>query len=411
MNIRSASVLLLGGAAALANAAPLTFEAALNLADQYSAENVAQTAGIAAAQAAAAAAGRLPDPRLTVGLENLPATGPDRWHVDRDFMTMRKVGLMQDVPSAALRRASAAAAAAAINEAKAQSRIQVVAVRTAAALAWLECYYVERRVALYEELRRENELFAAAVQAQLAGGRAALADNVAPGQEAADLADRHDALEAAATKSRARLRRLLGPAGDAALQGEPPAFDISAERLRAHVHAHPELAAYGPMIEAAQAEIHKAEAARVPDWNVELSYGRRASGYSDMVSLQFSVALPIFAGTRQNPLIEASRKSLQRLEAERIDMLRDHTQRLEGELADYSLLSRQLSRLRDTRLPLARRKVDLQMASYQANKADLAAVLSARRDWIETRLTEIDLAGQLAAAAARIQIGYEETAP
>jgi outer membrane protein TolC len=318
---------------------------------------------------------------------------------------------MQEIPNAARRHASAEAAGASIEQAEAQRRVHLVAVRAAAGVAWINRYYAERRLALLDELGHENELFAAEVQAQLAGGRGAPVDLIAPQQEAADLEDRRDALQAEVIKARASLQRLLGTPGQETLAGGPPDFALDTEQLRSHVHAHPELAVYGPMIAVAHARIHEAEAAKVPDWSVELSYARRAPEYSDMVSLQFTLALPFFAATRQDPLIDASRKELHRLEAERVDLLRMHTEGLETELADYTTLSRQLARVRDVRLPLVRQKVDYQLAGYQSNKADLTAVLAARRELIETRMTEIDLQKQRDVAAARIYLNYEEGAP
>lgn len=403
-------VSLLSGAG-MVRAEPLTFSAALTLAERTSPDLEAQTAAVDAAQSGSVAAGTLPDPRLELGIENLPVTGPDQWQLNRDSMTMRKIGLMQEIPNAAKRRASTAVALASVEQAEAQRRVHVVAVRTAAAVAWLNRFYVERRLALLGELRHENELFASAVQAQLAGGRGAPADLIAPRQEAADLDDRLDSLQAEGLKARAGLRRLLGPAGDAPLEGDPPAFAIDADQLRSHVLTHPDLALYGPMIQAAQARVHAAEAAKVPDWSVELSYANRASQYSDMVSVQFTLALPVFAATRQDPLVDASRKEMHRLEAERSDMLRNHTEVLEGELGDYTVLTRQLARVREIRLPLARQKVDFLLAGYRANKADLTAVLSARRELIDTRMVEINLQNQRDVAAARIHLGYVETAP
>lgn len=401
---------LLGGAG-MVRAEPLTFSAALTLAERASPDLEAQTAGIEAARSGARAAGALPDPKLELGIENLPVTGPDQWRMDRDSMTMRKVGVMQEIPNAARRHASTAVAVATVAQAEAQRRVHVVAVRTAAAVAWLNRLYVERRLSLLGELQHENELFASAVQAQLAGGRGAAADLIAPKQEAADLADRFDSLQAEALKTRAALQRLLGPAGNEPLAGDPPAFAVDAVQLRSHVHTHPDLALYGPMIEVAQAQVRAAEAAKVPDWSVELSYGNRASIYSDMVSLQFTLALPVFAATRQDPLIDASRKEMHRLEAERSDMLSTHTEVLEGELSDYAVLTRQLARVREIRLPLAQQKVDFLLAGYQVNKADLSAVLSARRELIDTRLVEIELQNQRDVAAARIYLGYVEPAP
>ena len=63
------------GTAGLAVAEPLTFDAALEIATRSSPDIAVQTASVEAAQSASVAAGRLPDPKLTVGVEN--AIGSD----------------------------------------------------------------------------------------------------------------------------------------------------------------------------------------------------------------------------------------------------------------------------------------------------------------------------------------------
>ncbi len=411
MWFRSFLILSLLSVSSAAIADPLSFNAALTLAERSSADIEAQTAGLEAARSASRAAGALPDPRLAFGVDNLPATGPDQWRVDRDFMTMRKIGVMQDFPSGAKRHADAAIANAAVDEAGAQRRVHIFAVRTSAAIAWLNRYYIERRVALFDALSRESTLFTAAVQSTLAGGRGTPADVIGPKQEAADLADRLDVLRADELKATASLRRLIGADADEALLGDPPTFVIDADHLRSHVHMHPELAVYGPMIALARAQAQEAEATKKPDWGVELIYARRAAVYSDMVSLQFTVSLPLFSANRQNPLISAKHLEQRRLEAERTDMLREHTAALEAELADYGSLTSQLTRLQDTRLPFARQKVAYQLASYQGGKDDLTAVLTARRELIDAQLTQIDLQSRRDAAAAAIYYSYLEPTP
>jgi outer membrane protein TolC len=160
------------------------------------------------------------------------------------------------------------------------------------------------------------------------------------------------------------------------------------------------------MTQMAQAQVHEAEAMKRPDWGVELAYGRRGAAFSDMVSLQFTFDLPLFAKTRQDPQIQAKRQELTRVETQRDVMLRDHIQELEAALAEYDVVSRQLDRLRDVHLPLAREKVDYQFASYRAGKAELTTVLAARRELIDQRLREIELQGKHATAAARLYYFY-----
>ena len=48
-------------------------------------------------QEMAVAAGQLPDPVLKLGIDNLPVNGADRLSLTNDFMTMRRVGLMQEL--------------------------------------------------------------------------------------------------------------------------------------------------------------------------------------------------------------------------------------------------------------------------------------------------------------------------
>ena len=395
---------------ALTRADSLSLEAAIALAEARTPDVAALSAGVAAAQAAVRPAGRLPDPQLLLGVENLPVSGPERWSLTRESMTMRKVGLMQALPNGARRRAEADVARAAAERVLAEQHLRTLEIRRDTALAWLERYYLERRGALLDELQRENGLLTAAVDARLSAGGAMPADALGPRVEAVDLADRRDELDAALEQARAALRRWVGAASDVSLAGEPRDYPLDTVRLRAHVHEHPELAVYTPATALAQAEVHAAEAARRPDWGVELSYGKRAAAFGDMVSLQVTMGLPLFAGARQEPAIEVRRQALVRVEAERAVMLREHQRDLEVDLAGYHALTRQLERLRTLRLPLARQAVDYQLASYRAGRGELRGLLQARRELIETRLRELELEAARAAAAAKLHYIYGEGA-
>src|SRR5437879_13727490 len=104
-----AVTLSLGGAAFGARAeAPLSFEQALHLAQDRSRQLVAQDAAASAAREMAVAAGQLPDPTVTAGINNLPIAGPDRFSVGRAFMTQRSIGVAQAVTRLGQREARAA---------------------------------------------------------------------------------------------------------------------------------------------------------------------------------------------------------------------------------------------------------------------------------------------------------------
>jgi outer membrane protein TolC len=391
-------------------AAPLSFQAALDLAVKQAPSLAARQARVEAARAQQVGADALPDPKLFVGVDNLPVTGADRWHLDRDFMTMRKVGLMQEVPNGAKRQARADAAAAEVDLSEAERRVERTKVRAAVAQAWLTRYYLEQRRTLFTELEQENHLLADAVRAQLAGGRGQAADIVGPKQEATQLADREDELQRDLAKAHGELRRWIGDDADEPLSGAPAALVVDPAAYHAHLHEHPELAAYASASQKAEADVREAVAAKRPDWGVELSYAQRAPQFGDMVSVQFTFDLPLFGKTHQNPQIAARRQQVAQLDAERDAMLREHGAELESDLADYASLGRQLDRAHKESLALAEQKVALTLADYRAGKVDLSNVLAARRERVEQRLRLIDLEQQRQAVAAKLYFSYGEGA-
>jgi hypothetical protein len=82
----------------------------------------------------------LPDPQLVVGLQNVPVEGPDAYRLGRDEMTMQTVGIMQDMPSGAERRARRAMAQAEAERSGVGLEIARLEARLGAARAWIAAY-------------------------------------------------------------------------------------------------------------------------------------------------------------------------------------------------------------------------------------------------------------------------------
>lgn len=296
-------------------AASLTLAEALRLAEDNAPSLAAEQAKLQAASSAAIPAGELPDPQLRLGVQNYPVGGPDRWSIDRDFMTMQMVGVMQEMPNSAKRRARIEVADAAVERAAAESAVERLSVRQATALAWIDRLAVERQQALFTDFIRENRLLAAAVQAQIAGGRGQAADAVRPKQEAARLDEQQDQLAQQHVRARAALRRWIGVAADQPLAGDWPEWPVDHARYGHQLPRHPALAAFEPMTREAQAKVREAQAEKKSDWSWELDYQRRGREFGDMVSVQVSFDLPLFPGSRQDPKIAARHAELDQLAA------------------------------------------------------------------------------------------------
>lgn len=394
------------GLASNAFAQTLTFQRALATAVSDTPALRANAAQADAARYSVTPAGELPDPKLAFGIDNLPIQGQDRYSLNKDSMTMQRIGISQDIPNSAKRDARIAAANGRLELAEAQTRVTRLTVLRETATSWIARNTVEQQLGRIDALVSENSLLANAVRAQIAGGKGAAADAVMPRQEAAMIEERRDELAARRQQAIAALKRWLGPDGALPLAGDPPDWSLTRDRLAHSLHQHPELALFEPRTKVVDAELAEAKAGKRPDWGVDVAYQKRAPEFGDMVSVQLRLDLPVFSGSRQDPQIAARQAERAALDAEREATLREHTAMLDGDWADYQRLSSASKRQRDILLPLAEEKVRLATAAWRGGKGALADVVTARRERIDTELKAIAVEGERQQMAARLHYAY-----
>ena len=380
----------------------LSFAEAREIAEQQSPRVSAQRLQIDAVESAQKAAGTLPDPKLSVGLENLPISGMDRWSLTRESMTGQRLALMQEVPNQAKRAAKVASAQARVERERAALVLQRLQIRQELGLAWIAAQAVEQREQLLTELLAENQRLQDSLPARVAGGSAQAGDLLAAQQEALALSDRRDDLQRDRSKARAMLRRWVGPRADESLQGGIGPLIHPVAQLRAELSSHAELALYPTMQSMARAESHEAQSESRGDWSWEIAYSRRDRRWGDMVSFQVTFDLPWQKDRRQTPMIQAKQRELERLEAEQEDVARRHLQELDDSAAELQALDSQIERLKSTGLQLAQGRAELALSNYRAAKGDLSAVLGARAQVLETRLRLIDLQAQRDGVTTRL---------
>ena len=102
---RTLAWLALASAGMPAFAGPLTFDAALKKAAADAPSIKAKSLGAEGARSARIAAGQLPDPKLALGIDSFPISGPLAFEPQRDNFTWAKIGVSQDIPNLAKRRA------------------------------------------------------------------------------------------------------------------------------------------------------------------------------------------------------------------------------------------------------------------------------------------------------------------
>lgn len=389
-------------------ASPLSFEQALSLATQGAPTLAVSQAKVDAARAAAVPAGELPDPKLAVGVENFPIAGPDRYSLTGDFMTMQRIAYMQDIPNRGKREARIAMAQAKVRQAESERQLSTLSARRETAVAWIRRYALEQQIALFDSLFQQNKLLESAVQAQLAGGRGSITDVLMPRQEAAMLAERLDELRAQRAQAIAALQRWIGAAASEALAGEPPNWPLDREALAHRIQDHPDVNLLSNTSRVLDAELQEAQAAKKPDWGVELAYQRRGEQFGDMVSVKVTFDLPTAPAKRQDPLIAAKQLERLGLDAELELLRREHLQELNTQWAELERLNLALERNQTVLQPLMRDKAALTLSAYQAGKGSLLEHLAARRESLETQLRFLALQGERQAINARLHFTNDD---
>jgi outer membrane protein, heavy metal efflux system len=379
-------LLLLGALpSSLCAAEPLSLEAAVARALEVAPQVDAQTANLEAMQALTVSAGRLPDPELVVGVDNMPVNGSDAYSTTRDFMTMRKVGVMQEFPAAAKRKLGRQVAEAEAGVARAELLESRLAIAREVARAWISRATAERSLDDLRALQPEVELQAVAARAAVSAGRASTAEALAAEAAVAQLDVRLLGMQSQARRASFELARWIEADAARPLAPMPSLNELptAPAALLASAHEHGSLLTYQSQIDAARLAVDLARAQRRPDWSAELAFAKRGPDFSDMVSLEFRIGLPLFTKYRQDPQISAKRAELRRIEAEREAELRMHTAEIQQMLTEWQQLGEQVGQYERELLPLARERSRAALASYRAGRSDLRSASAAHQQEIE----------------------------
>ena len=382
---------------ALAWPAPLNLEQAIELATQRSQAIRGARAGAAGATEAARAAAQLPDPMLSIGIENLPVTGPDRLRTTADSMTMKRVGISQEWVSAEKRALRQAAAAAQVGKEDALGQVALADTRLQTTLAYLDAFYAAEAVKLttltehhvHEEFEAAKARLASSAGSshevlQLTASRGAAED------ESADVAQ----VQASALAS---LQRWVGLRADALVAPRLPTTPGEQD----YVANHPAVVQAQRDIEAARAEAAATAASRTPNWTWQASYGQR-TGFSDMVNIGVSIPLPVAPGERQDRETASKLALVDKAEA----ALQEATRMASGEYlafaGDAQRLAQRVERYRAGVVSPAQQRVQAALAGYRSNQVPLMTLFEARHAEVDVQRKLLTLQRDLARVQAQL---------
>ena len=399
----------LGAAPALAQ--PLSLDEALRAGEAQSPRIAAQRFAALGAEQQTGRAGELPDPKLRFGIENLPVTGEDRLRYDRDFMTMRSVGLMQEFPNAAKRAARNDLARRQHDLENTNLVVEMTTLRRRIAGAWLETHYAERLRSALEDQARQLRLQVDAVAAGVVRGRQAAAESVMWRQAFEQANDRVIEQEREVQKARLALAVWIGEQAQRELAAPPDTarLPVVHERLVEQLAArHPRLRALEQREAVARAGTELARSGRRSDWALELGYAHRRPAFDNMITVMATFELPWQTARRQDRDVASRLAELEQARALREDERRVREAQLRGWLADFDTAARRIERFERILLPLARERAALAAAAYRGGRGVLAPALDAARSVPEAEAEFVRALAERGRAWANLAYLYPE---
>ncbi len=370
------------------------------------------------------AANTLPDPRMSIGLANLPTDGFD---FSQEAMTQLKVGITQMFPrgdSLAIKNQQLRIASEAYPYQRQDRRAKVaVTVGT----LWLDAYQVQQSISLIERNRSLFEQLADVAQASYSStlGKTRQQDIVRAQLELTRLDDRLDILAQQQNAYLGMLAQWLSSAFnsnnestnlDTTSQLQPiklkntlPQLDLhsseliysnstlSVEVLAKYFSNHPAVSAIDKNISASKTGINLAEQQYQPEWGVNASYGYRdnspkGNNRADFFSVGVSFDLPLFTENRQDMVVKSAISKTEAIKTEKILLLRQLLGAFSSAKGRLLRINERKSLYQTKLLPQIHDQAEASLTAYTNDDGDFAEVVRSRIAVLNAEIEQLKIA-------------------
>ncbi len=367
----------------------------------------------------------LPDPKVSIGLANLPTNGFD---FGQEGMTQAKIGIAQmfprgdtlDIKSQQLRIQSEAFPFQRLDR---EAKVAV----TVGSL-WLDAYRVQQSIALIEKNRSLFEQLVDVAEASYSSaiGKTRQQDIVRAQLELTRLEDRLDKLAQQKNRYEGMLSQWLtsfssenGSFDEVSmvtgfslhgikLKQQLPQIDLfnhglvyndkwrQPGELLPYFSTHPSIIAVEKKVSSTKVGIKLAKQKYEPEWGVSASYGYRADdpmgrSRADLFSVGVTFDLPLFTENRQDKEVQSAISKTEAVKTEKLLLLRQL-------LGSYSSAKGRLLRLRDRQnlykaklLPQIHDQAEASLTAYTNDDGDFAEVVRSRIAVLNAEIDELTL--------------------
>ena len=355
----------------------------------------------------AVADGQLPDPKMRIGLNNVPT---DTFDLGQEAMTQLSFGLQQAIPRGDTLEYRQRRTEWLANAQSARAKAERRRVRREVREKFLEVYFQVQAAEIVRASRKLFEQLVDVTRYQFAAGRVTQQDVLRAQVELSRLDDRETRIRNREEAERANLATWIGRLAWEPLAKERPVLPPLPPRevIAATLERHPLLAFKAAEVESYRQGVQIAREQYKPGWNVGIEYRKRfgenpnGTERTDMMAAMVTFDLPLFTGQRQDKRLNASLRKAAAARYDKDDMYRQLKAMLDREYANWERLTERKALYADRLVREAEANAEAALKAYQSGLTEFTTLMRARLTELDVRIDELRIWTDRARAQARL---------
>ena len=339
--------------------------------------------------------GQLMDPKIQVGILNLPT---DTFDFDQEPMTQFKISYIQQFPSGNTRQIKSEKTTKQSEQFLHNIEDRKRSILKQVRFSYLEVLYWEQaRLTVQKNMRLLDQL-SEIVQSQFSLGRNLQLDVLTVQLQQSKLDDQLTQIEQKINERRFKLSEWVGePSSKLPLRDEVPVLinddlrSLTLDESRTLLGAHPKVLEINTQVDITLKDIELIREAEKPGWGLNVSYAYRddaqdGTDRADFFSAMVTMDVPLFTENRQQKRRQSQQFEMRSKKDQRDALLRKMLAELAQLQVNETLIEQRKVRYQNALIPQAQQRAEAAMQSYQSGSGVFSSVMQAYMDALNTDL-------------------------
>ena len=347
-------------------------------------------------QERAVAEGQLMDPKIQLGLLNLPT---DTFDFDQEAMTQLKLSYIQQFPAGNTRQIKQQKAIKQSEQLHSRVQDRKIDILKQVRLSYLEIMYWEQAKKTIRKNRKLLTQLSDIVQSQFSVGRNSQQDVLTVQLNLSKLDDRSSKIDQMISAERVNLMQWIGDsATQLAIQSEFPEFtlpdlNLDMQGMIETLQSHPKIIEIDQSLDITRKDIEIVDESKKSGWGLNVSYSYRddapnGTERADFLSAVVTLDLPLFSEQRQDKQKLSKEWDYQSQKDQRNAVLRKMSSELHKFKEDQRLLENRLNIFRKQLLPQVEQRADAALQAYQSDSGQFSNLMQAYIESLNIKLDE-----------------------